>query len=308
MDEHFDHLHIVLTIFREQKLYARKSQYVEFDCQITLDELQARLRDELDINVSTSTINRALDERVFTYKNVHDEPLQVNDETLKAKRQQYVQKLRELLSMGKIPVWMDETNFNLFTARTKGRSKKGKREVLPLGGTQKGKNLHIIGAMSANNFLYCVHKRGAYKSIHANEWLRNMLRAVREHYEGLQDIVVIADNAPCHSRLNEVFEEEEFSEACLLKLSPYSLMMNPIENLWSSLKAKVKSLLRERLAAFMGPPPEGSTREEFRMSYLEHVASQSINGVDVNRLHRLTQRLEYFYGRAENMIDMEVGD
>lgn len=55
-------------------------------------------------------------------------------------------------------------------------------------------------------------------------------------------------------------------------------MMNPIENLWSSLKAKVKSLLRERLAAFMGVPPEGSTREEFRMSYLEHVASQSMDG------------------------------
>ena len=75
-----------------------------------------------------------------------------------------------------------------------------------------------------------------------------------------------------------MFEEEEFSEACLLKLSPYSHMMNPIENLWSSLKAKVKSLLRERLAAFMGVPPEGSTREEFRMSYLEHVASQSMDG------------------------------
>ncbi|KAH9186475.1 hypothetical protein AeNC1_011547, partial [Aphanomyces euteiches] len=77
----------------------RMEAWVEFDCQITLDKLQARLRDELDINVSTSTINRALDERVFTYKNIHDEPLQLNDETLKAKRQQYVQKLRELLSM-----------------------------------------------------------------------------------------------------------------------------------------------------------------------------------------------------------------
>ncbi|KAG9399373.1 hypothetical protein AC1031_011764 [Aphanomyces cochlioides] len=132
--------------------------------------------------------------------------------------------------------------------------------------------------MSANNVLYCVHKRGAYKLIHANKWLRNMLRAAREHYGGLQDIMVIADNAPCHSRLNDVFEEEEFSEACLLKLSPYSPMMNPIENLWSSLKAKVKSVLRERLAAFMGPPPEGSTREEIRVSYLEHVPSQSIDG------------------------------
>ncbi|KAG9412184.1 hypothetical protein AC1031_015119 [Aphanomyces cochlioides] len=134
-----------------------------------------------------------------------------------------------------------------------------------------------------------------------------MLRAAREHFGALGDILVIADNAPCHSRLSNVFLEDEFQEASLLKLSPYSPMMNPIENLWSSTKSHVKTLLRERLAAFMGPPPDGQTRDEFRISYLEHIAREVIAAVDTNRLHRLSLRLEHFYQRVDNLDDMEVG-
>ena len=55
-------------------------------------------------------------------------------------------------------------------------------------------------------------------------------------------------------------------------------MMNPIENLWSEFKAHVKTLLRERLVAFMGPPPDGLTRDEFRLQYLEHIALEVIRG------------------------------
>lgn len=79
-------------------------------------------------------------------------------------------------------------------------------------------------------------------------------------------------------RLSDVFLDDEFEGAMLLKLSPYSPMMNPIENLWSSMKSHVKTLLRERLAAFMGPPPDNQSRLEFRMSYLEHIANEVIAG------------------------------
>ncbi|KAH9123896.1 hypothetical protein AeMF1_005247 [Aphanomyces euteiches] len=84
--------------------------------------------------------------------------------------------------------------------------------------------------------------------------------------------------------------------------------VKPDESLWSQMKAQIKRMLRERLAAFMGPPPEpGMTREEFRMQYLEFVAQGVIDGIDVHRLHHYTLRLEYFYGLAERMDDMQVG-
>ncbi|KAH9117567.1 hypothetical protein AeMF1_008792 [Aphanomyces euteiches] len=212
--------------------------WVEWDNQITLEEIRAKLLLEHNIQASTSTIHRMLDERIFTYKNVHHEPLQMNDPQFKQMRQEYVRRLRTMLGEGKIPIWIDETNHNLFTAR---------------------------------------------------------------------DLLVICDNAPCHSRLGNVLDEEEFEDVSLLRLSPYSPMMNPIENLWSMMKNHVKSLLRERLAAFMGPAPDGQMRDESRLSYLEHVAHEVIAGVDVNCLHRLSLRLEHFYTIAENLGNMEVG-
>ncbi|RHZ25895.1 hypothetical protein DYB37_005962, partial [Aphanomyces astaci] len=206
--------------------------WVEFDAQITLQEMKDRLMLELGINVSKTTHHRELDKRVFTYKTVHYEPHQMNDPPFKDKRVEYVVAFRELMGQAKIPIWIDETNFNLFTCRTKARSRRGTRAV---------------------------------------------------------------------------FEEAEFDSATLLRLSSYSPMFNPIENLWSEFKAHVKTHLRERLAAFMGPPPDGLTREEFRMQYLEHVAQEVIQGIDIQRLNRYALRLEYFYGRAERMEDMEVG-
>ncbi|KAH9076898.1 hypothetical protein Ae201684P_010829 [Aphanomyces euteiches] len=89
---------------------------------------------------------------------------------------------------------------NVFTARTKARSKRGTRAVNQRGSSQKGINLHIIGAISTNNFLYCTAKRGAYKGQHANDWLRDMLRQAKAHFGALGDLLVICDNSPCHSR------------------------------------------------------------------------------------------------------------
>ncbi|CAK4470394.1 unnamed protein product, partial [Aphanomyces euteiches] len=50
-----------------------------------------------------------LDERIFTYKNVHHEPLQMNDPQFKQMRQEYVRRLGAMLGEGKIPIWIDET-------------------------------------------------------------------------------------------------------------------------------------------------------------------------------------------------------
>ncbi|CAK4611442.1 unnamed protein product, partial [Aphanomyces euteiches] len=80
-----------------------------------------------------------------------------------------------------------------------GRSKRNTRARFVRGGAQKGKNLHTIGAISSTNFVFCTKKRGAFKSADANDWLREMLRAAKDHFGGLSDIVVIADSAPCHS-------------------------------------------------------------------------------------------------------------
>lgn len=48
------------------------------------------------------------------------------------------------------------------------------------------------------------------------------------------------DNAPCHSMIEEVFQVKGYIHHGLLRLSPYSPMLNPIELAWSDLNSGVK--------------------------------------------------------------------
>ena len=41
-------------------------------------------------------------------------------------------------------------------------------------------------------------------------------------------VVVVLDNAPCHSRIEKILLEEEFKDHKFLGLAPYSPMFNPI--------------------------------------------------------------------------------
>ncbi|RHY85474.1 hypothetical protein DYB31_006616 [Aphanomyces astaci] len=168
--------------------------WVESDPHMTLQEVKDRVQIELGAQVSTTTLHRELDKRVFTYND--DEPVQANDVT--QKRQDYVRAFRALSRQGKIPIWMGKKTFNLFSSRVTKKAR-AKREKRPPAGSTRG-NVHVFGAMSTSNFVYCEHKRGEYKYADANQSLERMLRAARAHYGRLDDIVVIADNAPWYSR------------------------------------------------------------------------------------------------------------
>ena len=56
-------------------------------------------------------------------------------------------------------------------------------------------------------------------------------------------ITLVMNNAAAHSRIQEVFDEPEFTRARLLRLAPYSAPLNPIEMIWSTLKERMKSSL-----------------------------------------------------------------
>ena len=58
---------------------------------------------------------------------------------------------------------------------------------------------------------------------------------------------MVVDNALCHSNIEEVFSEEEFLGCEVLRLGPYSPMFNPIEQVWSLIKAYVKQELAAKI-------------------------------------------------------------
>ncbi|KAG6623132.1 Titin isoform N2B [Phytophthora cinnamomi] len=62
-------------------------------------------------------------------------------------------------------------------------------------------------------------------------------------------------------------EEPEFAAATLLRLGPYSPVLNPIENVFSGFKSAVKDFMTERRAEILAVPP-GTTMKAHRQRFL----------------------------------------
>ena len=110
----------------------------------------------------------------------------------------------------------------------------------------------------------------------------------------LSELVVVADNAPAHSQLYHVFEG---TDAMLLRLGPYSPMLNPIESIWSKVKAFVKAQMRVPLV-------EGPNMQEQRLRYLEEI----LQGAMVTAPDLLNIPLRSTMPRWTNLIWMLVYD
>ena len=68
-------------------------------------------------------------------------------------------------------------------------------------------------------------------------------------------VALIIDNAPCHSRVEEeINAEEDLRDCVVVRLSPYSPMFNPIEQVWSFFKSQVKRDLSNKLTEILALP------------------------------------------------------
>jgi hypothetical protein len=90
--------------------------------------------------------------------------------------------------------------------------------------------------------------------------------------------LLIVDNAPCHSSSEIAFNAKKAQhpavEMKLLRLSPYSYKISPIELMWSCFKSHVKSILRSDRGLVLAPGGEGSLTEQ-RMLLLEQTADNA---------------------------------
>lgn len=87
--------------------------------------MKGKILNTFQKNVSASTVGNYLEGRVFTVKQVHYEPVTMNSIENKTRRAEYFRTLNKLIQQGKQIVWLDETNFNLFCRRKRGRARAG---------------------------------------------------------------------------------------------------------------------------------------------------------------------------------------
>lgn len=182
----------------------------------------------------------------------------------------YVERIRWLEVFGKRVIWIDETNFNLYCTRQRGRSIQGSRVRIPVANS-KGRNLHIIGAIDSSGLVRYTCKRGSFTAAICNNWMTELLTELSAQTS--DSCVIVCDNAPCHSKLESVFSSSQFQ---LLRLGPYSPALNPIEIIWSVVKSKIKermSITYDRI--LLGDPENRISKQEWRMRHLEEIALEA---------------------------------
>lgn len=270
--------------------------WIEEKCDYTMKQIKEKILQTFEKNVSVSTIGNYLEGRLFTVKQVHKEPLTMNSEEKKIIRAEYVRALNIFIQQGKQIVWMDETNFNLFCRRTRGRARAGVRAVQHLPAS-RGPNVHLIGAISAAGVVAMERRRGSFTSVLANAWVRRLLQQWEDMGNQLADLIIVCDNAPCHSTLETVING---TAASLLRLAPYSPMLNPIECIWSKVKCYVKTHLQ-------GPHVEAPHVIEQRLVYLEAIIDEAKDTIVGGDCARAAQRTTAHHAAALAMNDMPVG-
>lgn len=203
------------------------ADHAEFMCteldknnKLTLAELAPMLEGTFRISCSISTVSRALEGACYTLKKTHVQPQYMNTEINKVKRRDFLRKLLEYMSHGCRIYYVDETNLNLWTARTQGRSPKGQRCVQEKVASG-GKNMHVTACISEGGLVYYENQFGSNRAPDVNEFLSNMLRVVHdEQRQPLNRVIVVLDNAPCHTDVESVFEQGEFAASDVLRLGP----------------------------------------------------------------------------------------
>ena len=121
------------------------------------------------------------------------------------------------------------------------------------------------------------------------------------------ELVVVCDNAPVHTALEAVFEENGmFAGAQLLRLAPYSAPMNPIEIIWSAVKANIKRELAATLDQVLNTEP-GMTQVEHRLRHLETKTDTAMATVTPRMCLRACNHIQTYFPGCLEELDLPMG-
>ena len=220
----------------------------ETNCQCTLSDLKKGLFERFNVTASTEVIRLHLDALLYTLKDIGYEPEQGNSAENKAITSKFASSLLDTQRQESPILYMDETNFNLHIIQWEGRSKRGSWCTEVSAGS-RGANIYLIGCIGSQGLLHHAIKRCLFKKKKAAQWNKDCLKKVFAIYE--QPEVLVIDNSPCHSGVEHILTGK-FKEHKIIRLAPYSPMLNPIESVWSEIESKVKTYWLNRFLHFWG--------------------------------------------------------
>ena len=246
---------------------------IEENPQLTLNQLNSILRDTWPDKrqVSISTILRGLQGALISIKKVVPQPADRNSAEVKAARSAYANWRMQLNPRTKV-IYVDETGYNLYTMRTRGRAAVGERAIRTVCGS-KGANTSVIAAISdqhADGVLYYEIVQGGVNREKFIDFMQSLCAIIGED----DDVKIVMDNAPCHRNIEELVSMTANQE--VVKLPPWSPFLNSIENCFSVMKAAAKrqlALEQPRLNSREAAAAAGCTLTAWRDQLLREPSS-----------------------------------
>ncbi|RHY45056.1 hypothetical protein DYB38_011282 [Aphanomyces astaci] len=117
-------------------------------------------------------------------------------------------------------------------------------------------------------------------------------------------VVIVLDNAPAHSQTEQRVASHD--DMVLLRLGPYSPMLNSIESCFSVLKAKIKGYLDERTNLLFDRRDFNSYLES-RMRSLEEAATECLPRITQSLVIREAMFCQRNIEKALNLENMQYG-
>ncbi|POM69969.1 Hypothetical protein PHPALM_13689 [Phytophthora palmivora] len=267
------------------------------------------------IKVNTSTISRHLVNMLYTVKQVRVEPTTCNSDVNKEKRRLFAEKLKEHHAAGNCIVYYDETNYNVYLKRLRGRAKRGERAVVKLP-PSKGANLQLQCAVSSLLGLVAFRLQRGIRMDKNAAFVEEIYRAVKasdtfQQCYNNKKVVIVLDNAPAHRQTEERVTKHADME--LLRLGPYSPMCNPFEGCFSVLKAHIKTSLalarRDICNRSREPNDDGEVLSiaERQMRILERAAKDNMKVITPALVTSMALHCRDAINRAAENKDMVYG-
>ena len=274
------------------------------------DDLRQRLPNKPQVSVAT--VARMLEGQLIRVKKLEDAPVNQNAQHTLNARHEYVTWMTQQ-GVNKTLIFVDEagkyvihtffvkvhaiafiSGFNLHTRRTRGRAAVGERAVRQVAGC----NLNIIMAISPGvGVVYKEVHLGTVNTEIFGVFLDNLGDIVSEE----QEATVVMDNAPVH---NNAFMRHACHE--IVKLPPYSPMLNPIEMAFLTVKAYVKQDLNNRMDEILNraiPLQRGLTLTAYRAELLREVVQTRLEGsavITAERCDNWHRHTFTYWGRCLN--------
>ncbi len=202
----------------------------------TLWQLREKLWEATGEEPHPTTVARFLREAQYSTKQVHLIPAPRNTpEAIEVRRNYCVHMAR--VDRDTL-VFLDESGFNLHTHRRRGRSRIGSHAISTVPAS-KGGNISLLAAISpVYGLLKYTIKIGSIKGDDYAVFMSALLAEMRFQCKAFS---IVQDNATIHKveAVKECFKGTRMKHLQVF-LPPYSPQLNPIELMFSSVKAYVK--------------------------------------------------------------------